>query len=1121
MRQEELLQFIFLFIFIVLIAVLVGTNISRFNLADAGETVSNISVSSVAFGAENSLYAGTSVMKIWANHPFSIQLTGKNLNSQATSQIIFSNSTYSGSITKDFDCENSSNADYCSFSVDPLTFPGYWSGVIKVNGNVIKTFYFDVIQMCGVSNNQVYSFDSTINSCSGIVSSKGLLLCNYPSQLVNEAILSNNTCQWTCSYQLSPNYSKTTESCLFNVRTSNSVYPNPTLSCGASSATNLTASSTGLCSSGSVIAFEEKADGSGWTWICSLSGHEPLSCSATRIVPGKCSYLNTYTSLPTTGSCSSGKVKSFSLSGNTANWVCEGSTNDSCSVIIGECSKFEQLTTIPSSGLCISGNPTTPNTTNTGWSWSCNGKNGGKSVECSAIKKSEVLITIDASKITISPSTVKAGEVVSVKITDAAASNQDSLMLVAKPILSHLNNQASALLSKCTDNNGFCGNFVAPDSAGEWSISLYSSDNKNIPISTLKTFIIVSDLQIPVITAPVISPSVATAGENITIKLSVSGTIKGVKVELNPTSKSFSLKNSLQKGACSESKDLWCGTLKIPATSPGGNWNAKVVSYIDNIGTEKTITSDISASFVVRIPCSYNYSDWSNCVNGKKSRSVVSAYPTGCIDSEKITEASCESVSCTAYNYSDWSSCLNGKRTRKLISATPSGCLGNAILEEACTIPQVSCSEDKWECENWQPCTPEDKQIRRCFVIFDCPLVSSSSPELSKSCSYVQDSTNPITTPVSPNQPISIPTETINSSDTTIITYTKTDISLECTLEGITDVNTCQDYIAQINIADHCISNKITSFDQCKKYLLTKYPTLIKCQKLKTSECEVYINDVLLADLKNSISEESKEKLKDYTGTVAAVNAQEKTINVTNKNTGESSSIKVENIPIANDVSVNLLLTKTSDEQKHLSPVAITFDFNKNGIPDDIESRLGSNIDKDVLIGVDKAIIDGKSLEQPKLKKETLISGQLTIDQVNNKDGGIKFQGKATPNQVVTLFIYSTMPIVITVKADSNGNWIYELDKTLINGKHEAYVVINNSEGRILEASLPKPFFIDEARAVAMDEFVRIEDASSISVPESSDNFIKTYVGAGLGFIFLLIVIFFFIRIKAAEQEKQ
>jgi len=1108
MKQEELLQFIFLFIFVVLVVVLIGSTIGRFSFADTTQITNPISVYDVTLHGISPTPSGSSV---WANHSFDVGLTGLNLNLPMDSKIIFTGPNGISAI-KTFDCESSTVSTSCSFTMDALAEVGSWTGNVLVNEEPRKVFNFEVKKMCGNSDGQSFSFSTSPANCSEIASSNGSVLCNSPAYLNAEPYLaSDNKCKWNCSYQFSSS-PLITDSCYFNTVP---IVTNTTsnVSCGITSAVSLTANSTNLCSGGTALGFTEKSDSSGWTWTCSSTGDIPISCSAVKIPSGKCYYSSTYTSLPTAGSCSSGTATNFVLSENEATWRCEGATIDACSIVVGKCASFSNaLTDLPTTGLCLYGSSSTPVSSSTNWTWNCNGVNGGSSATCNAVKKIATTTTIpiiDVSKIILNPSTVRAGSSVSVEITDTGIDSMESVALVAKPVLSTLTNQLSASLSKCSDGTGFCGSFTAPSNAGEWSISLYSSDGRSIPISNLKTFIVVTDSQIPIIAAPVISPTSIMTGESVLIKLSVNGLIYGAKIKLISSVSSYSLISSLQLGACSDNKDLWCGTVKIPTSFPGGTWTARVISYIDSSRVEKTVASNIESSFNVKVLCSYNYSAWSVCNNGKRTRSVVSSYPTGCSDGAKILESNCDGVACTAYNYSAWSECANGKRTRKLISAIPSGCLGNAILEETCTIPQVSCTEDKWECENWQPCSSNNKQTRKCTIVSDCALVSSSSPELVRDCSFNSSQTSE--TKIADT-----------TSSTTMVTYTKNDVSLECTLEGITDVNTCQDYIAQTNIASSCISNGINDFNKCKTYLLAKYPSLVKCKNLKPEECEIYINDILLADLKNSLSEDSKKKLVDYVGTVAVVDSEQRVINVVDKKTGESSAIKVENIPVSvNNISVNLLPTEVAENQKYLSPVAITFDDNRNGIPDDIELRLGSDIKEENLTGVDRAIITGESLEQPKFKKETLISGQLTIDQVENQKGGIRFQGKATPHQVLTLFIYSTMPIVITVEADSNGNWIYELDKSLINGKHEAYVVINNSKGKILEASLPKPFFIDEARAVAMDEFVRIEDASSVSVTESSDNFIKTYVGAGVGFILLLIVIFLFIRKRASEQEGQ
>ena len=110
------------------------------------------------------------------------------------------------------------------------------------------------------------------------------------------------------------------------------------------------------------------------------------------------------------------------------------------------------------------------------------------------------------------------------------------------------------------------------------------------------------------------------------------------------------------------------------------------------------------------------------------------------------------------------------------------------------------------------------------------------------------------------------------------------------------------------------------------------------------------------------------------------------------------------------------------------------------------------------------------------------------------------------------------MPIVVTVKSDENGNWVYDLDKSLVNGKHEVYVAINNDEGKIVEASVPELFFIAQAKAVTMEEFVKIEDASSVKTLEKSDSLIRTYVFVGIGFILLLLVSFLLIKKIATNK---
>jgi hypothetical protein len=65
-----------------------------------------------------------------------------------------------------------------------------------------------------------------------------------------------------------------------------------------------------------------------------------------------------------------------------------------------------------------------------------------------------------------------------------------------------------------------------------------------------------------------------------------------------------------------------------------------------------------------------------------------------------------------------------------------------------------------------------------------------------------------------------------------------------------------------------------------------------------------------------------------------------------------------------------------------------------------------------------------------------------------NAGESVHFAGKALPNTFVTLYIYST-PTIVTIRADANGDWSYDLSSDLENGDHEAYVAVTDSTGKI------------------------------------------------------------------------
>lgn len=241
--------------------------------------------------------------------------------------------------------------------------------------------------------------------------------------------------------------------------------------------------------------------------------------------------------------------------------------------------------------------------------------------------------------------------------------------------------------------------------------------------------------------------------------------------------------------------------------------------------------------------------------------------------------------------------------------------------------------------------------------------------------------------------------------------------------------------------------------------------------------------------------------------------------------------------------SADLSGQTAENEASLVIPAIIVFDADGDGLTDEIEKRLNTNpgladtdgdgySDNEEILNGYNPLGSGKSekklepaeealarkvvMDQPKISKTARLNKKFQVLKVENTgsssaeqsiaDNSLKFTGLAEPNSVVTLFIYSAMPIVITVNTDVNGNWVYELDKTLVDGEHEAYVVINDAQGKISEKSSPFSFLINKAQAVS--NAVELPKAD-IDVPDETNTIILWYAGGGLGLILIVLIAFF------------
>ncbi|OHA85850.1 MAG: hypothetical protein A2591_03775 [Candidatus Yonathbacteria bacterium RIFOXYD1_FULL_52_36] len=79
----------------------------------------------------------------------------------------------------------------------------------------------------------------------------------------------------------------------------------------------------------------------------------------------------------------------------------------------------------------------------------------------------------------------------------------------------------------------------------------------------------------------------------------------------------------------------------------------------------------------------------------------------------------------------------------------------------------------------------------------------------------------------------------------------------------------------------------------------------------------------------------------------------------------------------------------------------------------------------------------------------------------------IVVRGKASPHALVTLYVFS-VPTVVVVQADSEGNWQYAFSKELEDGNHTVYAAVADTSGTIVAKS-QEVGFVKQAAALTVE----------------------------------------------------
>lgn len=395
----------------------------------------------------------------------------------------------------------------------------------------------------------------------------------------------------------------------------------------------------------------------------------------------------------------------------------------------------------------------------------------------------------------------------------------------------------------------------------------------------------------------------------------------------------------------------------------------------------------------------------------------------------------------------------------------------------------------------------------------------------------------------------------------------------ECIDEGLENERECETYLQQKHLPKECLEANAKSRQECDKimfrkfgspeckiagienekecaeFIFNKYASKIKCDNIEDWQCKNSIKERYLGNitakqiLYNKINEKKNEiigksmKAKDLEAEIAQ---KEKTVTIIKKNVG--MKIITANESIILDEEDNLIQT---------APIVLAIDSDMDGLPDDLEKRLGTDpnkadtdgdgfsdgeevkngynplgdgeLEKIKISPIDEAILQNKSLGHPKTEGEE--TGNLVIENIaniENKQTGVAegyiLSGKSEPNSVIALYVYSDLPLVITTKTDKYGNWQYELSESLTEGEHEVYVTINDNTGKVINKSEPLNFFIKEASAVSVKDFISPNASATSNLTEKeSESSIRYY----LIIAFLTIISISLFTIILVKKKKQ
>lgn len=330
-----------------------------------------------------------------------------------------------------------------------------------------------------------------------------------------------------------------------------------------------------------------------------------------------------------------------------------------------------------------------------------------------------------------------------------------------------------------------------------------------------------------------------------------------------------------------------------------------------------------------------------------------------------------------------------------------------------------------------------------------------------------------------------------------------------CLAENISEAKICEDYLSRVYIEKECEEANIFNLNDCKNYTTEKYLAKIQCLLADQNQCQV----LLQTDYLNRLA--IKEQTRTKTDDVLRGNLQQ---NISVKDLQASLAANDLNnfLPLTGEATKQVFLAsaesytalQANGALAFLSNTVLVFDTDADALSDDLETYYGTdpnNPDSDndsYLDGQEvannynplgagalskesndlaKVLSQKIALAQPKLNAST--TAELTIDQFSKAENSLILTGIAPASTWLNLYFYSQVPLLVSTKSNAQGNWSYQLEQALVEGEHQVYLTVNDSQGKIVKQSAPLALNISQDKIV---EPIINNPASSVVAPSPS-----------------------------------